>query len=380
MKIAINTRLLLKDRLDGIGWFSYECLKRITQAHPEHEFFFLFDRMFHEDFIFGTNVTPILLPPPTRHPFLWQLWFEYQVPRVCKKLDIELFISTDGFLSTRLNIPQYTVIHDLNFVHNPFDLARSVRNYYNNWFPRFAHRAKRIGTVSEYSKHDICKTFGVPDDKIDVLYNGANDAYVPISSSEKEIIKRQYSDGCDYFIYIGSLNPRKNIARLLQAFDLFKKQINQPFKLVIVGETNFMTGDIRMTLKEMAHKDDVIFTGRLPVSRLKMVLAAAYGLTFVPYFEGFGLPILEALSCDVPVITSTTTSMPEVGGDAALYVEPFSIESIKDAMITLFNDDKLRDRLIEKGRLQRQLFSWQKTADKMWLSIETAIEQTQNSK
>ena len=126
MKIAVNTRLLLKDKLEGIGWFTYENLKRITAEHPEHQFLFLFDRKYHEDFIFSSNVTPVVCGLPTRHPYLWKLWFDYTVPKVLKKQKADLFLSTDGFLSLKTNVKSLPVIHDINFVHNPNDLPKAV--------------------------------------------------------------------------------------------------------------------------------------------------------------------------------------------------------------------------------------------------------------
>ena len=140
MKIAINTRLLLKDKLEGIGWFTYETLKRITTQHPEHEFFFIFDRQYSEEFIFAKNVTPIVLTPPTRHPFLWILWFEYRIPRLLKKIGADVFVSTDGYISLRTKTPQVDVIHDINFVHFPKQLPFLTSWYYNKYFVNRSHK------------------------------------------------------------------------------------------------------------------------------------------------------------------------------------------------------------------------------------------------
>lgn len=152
MKIAVNTRLLVKNKLEGIGWFSYETLKRITTQHPEHEFYFIFDRKHSDDFIFSDNVTPIELFPQARHPFLYYLWFEFSMPRLLKKLKPDLFLSPDGYLSLKSKIKSLVVFHDLNFEHYPEDIPWLERKNYKYFFPRYAKKADRIATVSEYSK------------------------------------------------------------------------------------------------------------------------------------------------------------------------------------------------------------------------------------
>lgn len=373
MRIVVNTRLLLQNRLEGIGWFSYESLKRITQNHPEHEFIFVFDRPFSDEFIFSDNVTPVVLSPQARHPILYKIWFDWQMPRILKKYKADLFLSPDGYSSLNTNVPCLPVIHDINFVHRPKDLPPVDRWYYNHYFPKFAKGASRIATVSEYSKQDIVQTYGIPEDKIDVVYNGANISYVPIYDTAKQETKKQYTDGEEYFVFVGSLHPRKNIARLLQAFSAFKQKTNSKNKLVIVGQAMFLTNDIQSVLDTMPEKDDVIFTGRLETNDLHKVLGSALAMSFVPLFEGFGIPILEAMYAEVPVLCANTTSMPEVGGDAVLYADPYSVESIEQGLETLASDPALRKELVEKSKIQRAKFNWDKTADNLWSSIEKAL-------
>jgi glycosyltransferase involved in cell wall biosynthesis len=168
MRIAVNTRLLLKDKLEGIGWFSFETLKRIAQNHPEHTFYYIFDRKYDTTFITSQNIVPIVAGLPTRHPFLWFLWMEFTIPRILKKINADIFVSPDGFLSLRSKVPQVTVIHDINFHHNPHQLPYWVRKYNNYFFKRFAHKAKHLGTVSEYSKKDIAETYKIDPKKIGV--------------------------------------------------------------------------------------------------------------------------------------------------------------------------------------------------------------------
>lgn len=373
LNIAVNTRLLLKDKLEGIGWFTYETLKRITRDHPEHNFYFIFDRPYDQEFIFSENVHPIVIGPKARHPFLFYYWFERSIPKVLSKIKADIFISPDGYLSLKSKIKSIPVIHDINFMHYPKDFPFLIRKYYYHFFPRFAKRAKRIVTVSEYSKKDISKQFNIKDELIDVVHNGSNKVYEPISETEIRKTKEKYTQGNDFFIFVGAISPRKNIANLLLAFNQFKIKTKTQTKLVIVGDKMFKTKKIKKAYNNLKFKDDVLFTGRMNPSDIKNLYGSSIALTFVPYFEGFGIPIIEAMNCETAVITSNATSMPEVAGDAALLTDPFSVESISEAMIKIYQDQKLRNQIIEKGKNQKQKFNWDKTAEKFWNSIEKVI-------
>jgi glycosyltransferase involved in cell wall biosynthesis len=374
LKIAVNTRLLLKNKLDGIGRFSYETLSRITKGQPDYEFIFIFDRPYAPEFVFSENVIPIVASPQARHPFLYYTWLEYSLPRVFKQFKPDLFLSPDGFLSLSTNIPSIPVIHDINFYHRPKDLPILTRKYYNYYFPKFAHKAERIVTVSEYSKKDISEVYGIASKKIDVVYNGAAEHFRPLTEKEKNNVKQKYTQGEDYFVFVGSLHPRKNVASLLLAYDDFRRRVaDSNTKLVIVGNKMFHTSDIEEVFNKMQFSDDVIFTGRVSDNELYRIVAGAYALTFVPFFEGFGIPIIEAMYCDVPVITSNTTSMPEVSGNAALLVDPYSVKSISAGLSLVYRDKKFRQDIIEKARLQRTNFSWTRTTDGLWHSIEKCM-------
>ncbi|MFH2143208.1 MAG: glycosyltransferase family 1 protein [Bacteroidota bacterium] len=374
MRIAVNTRLLIKDRLEGIGWFTYETLRRITRQHPEHEFIFIFDRPYTQDSIFSDNVIPVVIGPKARHAFLFVIWFEISVKKILKKYKADIFISPDGYLSLRSKIPSLQVIHDINFEHYPEFIPFWARKHYKYFFPRYAAKAERIATVSEFSKKDIVETYKVTSDKIDVTYNGANENYIPLSLIEKTEIRNKFSSSCEYFLFVGSLHPRKNLKNLINAFGIFKEKNKSDIKLLIVGDKYWGNKEMQETYEKNSVKNEIIFTGRLNNDELKSVYGAALALCYVSIFEGFGIPIVEAMYCDVPVITSNTSSMPEVGGDAVLFADPFSVDSIENALEEIYSKPELRKELIEKGRVQRQKFSWQKTSDNLWKSISVLID------
>ncbi len=373
MIIAVNTRLLLKNRLEGIGWFTYETLKRITSQHPEHTFLFLFDRPYDPGFIFSENIIPLVIAPRTRHPLLWYAWFEWSLPRILKKHKASLYFSPDGYMPLGLKIPSMIAIHDINFHHRPGDLPPSSRFYYRKYFPLFASHADRIVTVSEYSRKDIADSYGISTDKIDVVYNGVNQVFRPLSQAAISNVKNEYTGGQSYFIFVGSFHPRKNLTRLMKAFDLFRDQSHEAYKLAIVGEKMFMTGDIDRTYAKLKHKGDIVFTGRLSPEKLRDVMGAASGLTFVPLFEGFGIPLLEAMYCEVPILTSNVTSLPEIAGKSAIYCDPLDIQDISNGMLKLATDPGLKKTLVSEGRKRRESFSWDLTAEKVWRSLDNII-------
>lgn len=373
MKIVVNTRLLIKDKLEGIGWFTYETLKRITNAHPEHQFYFLFDRKYDDSFIFSDNITPIVLSPQARHPILFKIWFNWSVHRFLKKINADLFVSPDGYLSLPTKTPQLAVIHDLNFEHFPEFLPKHITKYYTTYFPLFAKKATRIVTVSNFSKKDIVKQYKIDPQKIDVVYNGINKRFCPLEIDKKNNIKTKYAEGNPFFIYVGSLNPRKNIENTLKAFDLFKKQTQLNHKFIIVGEKLWNNKSIEDCYNNLSYKEDIIFTGRLFNEDLGQLLASAVALLYISYFEGFGIPIIEAMQCGTPVITSTETSLPEVAGDAAILCNPNDIESIAQQMSNIL-DDKLSIGYIEKGFINANRFNWDTAAIELWNSIKNTIK------
>ncbi len=371
MRIAVNTRLLLPGKLEGLGRFACETLRRITQWHPEHEFIFIFDRKYSKEFIFSENITPVIAHPQARHPVLWYLFFDWGIPPVLKKFKPDIFLSPDGWLSLRTNVPSIAVIHDLNFFHDPQWVQPLSRVYYNYFFPRFIRRANRIATVSEYSAKDISSQFGIDPDKIDIVYNGVNEDFKPVDDIIKKETCEKYTQGHTYFLFLGLVHPRKNLTRIIEAFNQYRKSTSASTRLLIAGSTKYQAEDTRLAYSNSPFKNDIVFTGRLSEDELVKVMGSSLALVYASLFEGFGIPILEAMSCGVPVITSNVTSMPEVGGNAVYYVDPFSMDSICKAMQAISENKKLRADLIQKGFEQKKKFSWDRSAKSLWESIES---------
>jgi glycosyltransferase involved in cell wall biosynthesis len=363
MNIGINARHLIKGKLEGIGWYSFEILKRLILLMPKHKFFFYYDRK--TDFLIsGDNVFNVILNPPARHPILFRIWFNYVLPRNLKKFKIDLFFSPDGFISLNTPIPQIGVIHDLNFERYPEDLPKNVLKYYQKYMPLFAQTAEKIITVSNFSKTDIVENYGISPQKINVIFNGGNDAFKPLNTNQKKVFIEQNNNNRPFFIYVGSLHKRKNIERMLRGFKKFN--FLNKMDLIIVG-TNMWKNQLNLEglLK------NVRFLGRKSGPELANWVASSSALIYVSYFEGFGLPVLEGMLSGVPVVTSNLTSIPEVGGDSVIYVDPFNVDSISMGMEKAMENNQ---KLIKKAFLQAEKFSWDVSA----LKVKDLLLNTKN--
>ncbi|MDE7149366.1 MAG: glycosyltransferase family 4 protein [Bacteroidales bacterium] len=368
MRIAVNTRLLLANRLEGIGWFTHEILRRWVCAHPEHTFYFLFDREPDPAFRFAGNVEPVVLFPPARHPLLWYWFFEYSVSRFLRTREVDLFVSTDGGLPLHARrrdgrpIPCVDVIHDLGFEHMDGGMRRSHRWYYRHFFPRFARRADLLCTVSDFSRRDIAARYGVSAERVAVIYNAALASYHPIPEAEKEAVRAAVADGRPYFIYVGSIHRRKNVWRMLQAFDRFKAETGAPHRFVVVGTPMWRDRRMEKAYATLTYGDDILWPGRVEPDALNALVASAEALVYVSVFEGFGIPLVEAFAAETAVIASDVTSLPEVGGEAVCYVNPYDVASICEGMARVAGDAVYRAGLVARGRLQREKFSWDESS------------------
>ena len=375
MRVGVNSRLLLKDKLEGIGYFTLKNLERLTRNHPDCEFVLFFDRPYDKDFVFAKNVKSIVIPLPTRHPMLWHIYFEILLPIYIRLYKIDVFFSPEGYVPTRVKSPMLCTIHDINFEHDKTYIGNRVYQRYMEYFtPRFAKSANAVLTVSEFSKQDIATTYQIDENKIFNVESSANEDYITYSKEENERTRERYSNSCPYFYFVGSLQKRKNLTNLFRAFDLFKDKTQSNVKLLIVGSKKWWKGEIEDTFNAMRFKEEVIFTGRLPLEEVNRIASASIGLVFVSFFEGFGVPPLEAYRSSTAVITSNTSSMPEIAGEGALYANPYDVNSICEAMIRLYSNPLLREELIRKGQEQAKKYSWDKTAELVWNVIEKVLK------
>lgn len=358
MRIGINARTILPHRMEGVGRFAWETSRQMILDHPEDEFFFFFDRKYDHRFVIAPNVKPIILYPQARHPVLWKIWFERSVANALIKKNIDVFYSPDGFcpvMDKVAEVPMLIVTHDLAYRHYPETIMKSHLPYYKRNVPRFHDRANQVIAVSESTRTDVISSFGLDPKKVAVAYNAL--------SEPPEINKARHIKG-EYFLYLGSIHPRKNIIRLLLAFDQWKKNNkSESAKMVIAGRRAFKKENIEKTLKSMSHANDVIFTGMVDEKTKWNLLKYARVFTYISLFEGFGIPLLEAMQMGVPVLTSNYGALAEIGSQASFQVDPKDVDSIVDGMDKVWNDEALRQKLITSGKSHITKFSWKSSSD-----------------
>ena len=365
MKIAVNTRMLLENRMEGIARFNYEILKRIVKNNPEDQFYFYFDRPYSQKFIFGDNVTPKVLYPPTRHPILLTYWLEFKLKKELKKLKPDLLFSGDTYMPLNSRIPTVIVSHDLAYLHHDNHQRFFDRNYYKFFFKKFHNNAQKIIAVSKFTKEDIVNNYNIASSKIEVVYNSANGHFHPVDTKTKNNTKKELTGGNPYFVYLGSIHPRKNLVNLIKGFNEFKSKNQNDYKLVIIGRPAWKTKDYFKTLKSSPFNKDII-TKQITREELPKYIGSAEAMFYVSLFEGFGIPILEGFEAGIPVVTSNISSMPEVAQDAALLVDPHSPKSIAEAMQQLLTDKNLHSSLVKKGNKRLKDFSWDLSAAKTY--------------
>jgi glycosyltransferase involved in cell wall biosynthesis len=391
MIIAINARTLRAVPRDGIGWFTHEVVKGMVSNHPEHEFVLIGDRRYDwlgikgsrhspqmladHDIIYegfpvkGRNVEYVTLPLRTVHPQLWHVWHEYLLPPVLRRVGADLFIAPDGMIPLRTEVPCIPVIHDLNHEHRPGDIPGRECRYYRRRFPLFAKKGVRVATVSHFSAADIADKYGISPDKIDVVPNGVADIFTPPLPGEAEETRRQYTGGRPYFLFVSNFSPRKNVEAVIRAFEIFRGNGGGDHVLLLAGRRLYLTREMDRHLEASPYGKDILFTGSVTRDVLRRLYGGAEALTFVPWLEGFGIPVVEAQRCGTPCILSDSSSLPEVSGGAALCVSPADAGAIAEAMARLVTDGALRRRLAAEGYSNSLRFTWANAAEEMWQSV-----------
>lgn len=374
MRIAINAIFLQNNPLEGYGHYTIEVIKRIIETHPEDAFLLVYDRPWEDDGLINDNVTRILVTPAARHPLNFKYWYDIKATAAVKRWKADVWFQPYGFCSLTTSVPQVLMIHDLAFKHHPQYISWYQRLYYRWFTPSFIRKAKKLVTVSEFSKKDIIQTYPSASGKITVIPGAARKGFAPISWEEKLAVKDGYADGREYFLFVGGIHPRKNLMNLLKGFSHFKKWQHSNMKLLVAGRLAWQYDDLLEKLKTYKYRDDVVLLDYLPETQLYKLMAGAYAMVYPSWFEGFGLPVLEAMQAGVPVICSDTSSLPEVAGGAALLVNPADPDAIGKELISIYRNEGLRTAFIEKGFQRAVDFNWDDTSAKMYQELQLAAQ------
>jgi glycosyltransferase involved in cell wall biosynthesis len=243
---------------------------------------------------------------------------------------------------------------------------------YRRWLPYASKQVDAIITVSQSSKADIMKYLHAPDDKVHVVPPGIHTDFQPASRLRQRNVCEKYHLSQPYILYVGSIEKRKNLVRVLKAFSQFYQK-RQSHRLVIVGPKKWHYTLIENVFNEIDVGDSIIFTGYVAQEDLPVIYSAADLFIYPALYEGFGLPVLEAMACGTPVITSNVSSLPEVAGDAALLVDPYDVDAIETALHEMIEDETLRVQMKERGLQRAKRYVWRQTAEQTLLVYQTIL-------
>ncbi|MBN1954004.1 MAG: glycosyltransferase family 4 protein [Anaerolineae bacterium] len=272
-----------------------------------------------------------------------------------------LFHATEHLLPPLRTVPTLLTVHDLIFRHLPEHHKRLNRWYLNATMPLYCRRASHIIAVSEQTRQDLIAAYHIPAARITVVYEAAAPHFRPQSAEAVAAVRQRYNLPPRYLVFVGTIEPRKNLGRLLETFEVVRAE-GLSDGLVVVGRRGWLYGDFFTRLEQSPARDAVILPGYVPDAELPAIYAGAQALVLPSHYEGFGLPVLEAMACGTPVATSNTSSLPEVGGDAALYFDPDDGEAATAITRRLLGDADLQAEMRARGLAQAARFSWQRAA------------------
>ena len=360
--------------MEGIGWFEYQILKRWVASYPQHQFFFIFDRAYSSDFIFDSNVTPIILSPPARHPILWYIWYEWQIPSLLSRLKADVFVSFDTYTSVRAKVKKMTAIHDVAFALFEDQMDSLSQRFLRFYTPKYIACSDAIITVSEQTAEDLINHYNCPKEKIVVAHNAPAEVYLPLTIEAIDEFKQRQTEGHDFFVYVGSIHPRKNVINVLRAFEKFKSSYKTTHKLILIGRMAWKYDPEREFLDQMQYRSDVILVPQSNPENIAKRVASSTALILVSHYEGFGVPLVEAMACHVPVITSNIPPMSSIAGKSGILVSPEDANELSEAMNTFASNLEYRDQCIEVGREMVKNYNWNSAAQLIWDELEIVIK------
>jgi glycosyltransferase involved in cell wall biosynthesis len=314
---------------------------------------------------------------PGKNP-LARLWREHVLlPLACRSERVDLLHCPKSAIPYFSPCPVVVTLHDLIPLKHPETEKFAAQLYWRLQIPIAARRSSFIITDSEHARREIMESFGCPPEKVQAIMLGFNPLMTHARTvAEGEGVRQKYGLPTDYLLYVGTIQPRKNLDTLIQAFHQLKSSGPFAGKLVIVGRKGWLYEQLFVRIKELGLESEIIFTGFVPDEELPYIYDSAKAFLYLSLFEGFGLPPLEAMACGVPVITSNTTSIPEVVGDAGITVSPTDVDAVVLALKQVLADPLLAAKMQESGRNRARLFSWESAARETLVTYGRVVGRT----
>lgn len=370
MTVAINSTHIIKFAGDD---FFYDYFVRVALSKAEHQFIFITPPSMGQQLIASQNIIHVVSAPVAGNPLMWKIWLDYTLPGIARKHKADIIINTGGICSLRTRIPQYLLIGDLSFLYFPYFFSKKEQYFFKKNMFAFLNKANTIITASDFIKKEILQQYAVDGEKINTLHLIPRDHYKPAEWKEKEATKEKYAEGKEYFLFSGEIHPRNNLVNLLKAFSFFKKRQKSNMQLIITSSAVSANDPFIENFNKYKYREEVKLLLGLAEKDLAKITAAAYAFIYPALYEGMAIFSLQAMQCDVPVITGNAGALAEIAGDAALYADPANYEDIADKMMLVFKDETKRTELIRRGRLSVQKNNNGKMDDLWWKSITKPI-------
>lgn len=375
MRLAVDARPLLARQISGIPEYTGRLIDALTTAHPEVEWR-LFYSGWHDrpdnwqQLGDKPNVSWCRLKCPNKlvNAAAWL----FDRPRLDKYCPADVWLLPHfNFTPLTGKTPTVLTIHDLSFLRQPEFFSWRRRFWHASLhLSRLVKRADKIVAISENTKRDLIELLDVPADKITVIYSAASPSFQPLAESDQCLTncRHKYKLPRQFILSLATCEPRKNLVNIIRAYDSLRQRRLElkDCPLVIVGSRGWQQGAAKRAWRLAKHRQDIQWLGYLPTEDLPALYNLASLIVYPSFYEGFGLPVLEAMACGRPVITAAATALPEVAGTAALIVDPADANALSRAIEQILTDRHLAAQLAQAGLRQASQFSWKKTAEEYW--------------
>lgn len=356
MRIGIDARLLFYQTA-GIGQYILRLTEALAELDKDDEFVFFHSRQDRHRLLTATNVHHRALWTPSHHRFETTTMSVELFPHY-----LDVLHSPDFIPPSHLRYPSVITVHDLAFLLYPDFLTPQSARYYGQ-VDGASRKARHIIAVSQSTKRDVIRLLGVPEDKVTVTYEAAHPTFRPLDHAEAHAhVEKRYGLADQFILFVSTIEPRKNLPLLLKAFKRMTEVYHPRATLVIAGTQGWLTERVNETVSSLNLDERVRFLGPVSVEELLYLYNAARVFALPSFYEGFGLPPLEAMACGTPVVVSNTSSLPEVVGDAGQLVDPNDVEAWSVALWRTLSDNELHSEMCEKGLRRAATFSWKRAA------------------
>jgi glycosyltransferase involved in cell wall biosynthesis len=360
MNIGIDIRAAKWYRGTGIGTYAYQLINAINKVDSVNKY-----TLFNDGNSTPINFNSNFKISPIFNNNTDNFWESVSLPINLNNEDLNIYHVPQNGIGLPLDhkLPFVITLHDTIPTHMPETVGDKYLNLFNNEMENIVSKCDGIITVSNFSKEDISKDFNFPKEKIYVTYLASEDIYKPLDKILcSTIMKKYYSLPKNYILYTGGFSPRKNISGLIESFSRMHHKLPNDMKLVIAGTKGKSYSIYKGLCEKLKIDDKVIFPGFIAMEHMPYLYNNASLLVYPSFYEGFGLPPIEAMACGIPVVASNVTSIPEILGDSAMLCSPYDINELTESILTTLLDNEVRNDLIHKGFIKVNSLSWENTA------------------